>query len=358
MTPARTGASVLIVDSVSPWSRSALAAVRALDVAGYRATVGTPGGQPSLASVSRSCTRVVALPDVQDPEYRTAVAGEVAARGHIATLAASDAALVALAAPGSQLTDKSVVSTRARAAGLPTLREVVVSTADDVPEALHGMTWPLIVKPLVRRAGDAPAQEVRSTAELVALLTGSPMLVQPRQSGELTAVSGVVYDGRIRAAVAQRSPRLWPRRAGTTCWGVSVEPDACRLEALARVMADHEGVFQAQFVGPYLVDINPRVYGSLPLAVAAGANLPAIYCALLQGYDVPWTAGRAGVRYRWIEGDVRHLVAAARDRQMSWATAARMLRPHRGTAHSVTQWTDPRPQWLRARFALKELLPW
>jgi hypothetical protein len=40
------------------------------------------------------------------------------------------------------------------------------------------------------------------------------------------------------------------------------------------------------------------------------------------------------------------------------STAARSLRPYRGTAHSVTQWTDPRPQWLRTRFALKELLPW
>jgi hypothetical protein len=358
MTLARTGASVLVVDSGSPWSRSALAAVRALDVAGYRPTVGTPGGQPSLASVSRSCARVVALPDVQDPEYRSAVAREVAERGHIATLAASDAALVALASTGSHLTDKSVVSARARAAGLPTLREAVVSTADELPAALDGMTWPLIVKPLVRQAGDAPAREARSSTELVGLLVGRPMLLQPRHSGELTALSGVVYEGTIRAAVAQRCLRLWPLRAGTTCWGVTVEPDACRLKALAQIVADHEGIFQAQFVGPYLVDINPRVYGSLPLAVAAGANLPAIYCALLQGHHVPWTAGRAGVTYRWIEGDLRHVVAAVRDRRMSWSTAARLLRPHRGTAHSVMQWSDPRPQWLRTRFALKELLSW
>jgi hypothetical protein len=332
--------------------------VRALHLGGYRPVVGRSGGRASLATVSRFCSSVVDLPDVEDPEYASAVAAEAAACRHVTTLAASDAALVALGAPGSQLTDKAVVSSRARAAGLPTLREAVVAAADDVREALEGMTWPLIVKPLVRRAGDAPAQEVRSREELTGLLTGSPMLVQQRHSGDLTAVSGVVYEGHIRAAVAQLSPRLWPPRAGTTCWGVSAAPDPCRLEALAQVVADHEGVFQAQFVGPYLVDINPRVYGSLPLAVAAGANLPAIYCALLQGHHVPWTVGRAGVTYRWIEGDLRHVAAAVRARRMSWSTAMRLLRPYRGTAHSVLQWSDPRPQWLRTRFVLKEVLPW
>ena len=143
-----------------------------------------------------------------------------------------------------------------------------------LPEALCGMTWPLIAKPLVRHSGDEPAREIHSVDELVPLLNGRPVLVQARHEGELTAVSGVVYGGKIRAAVAQRSLRLWPTRAGTTCWGVSVEPDPSRVEALAQIVADHEGVFQAQFVGPYLVDVNPRVYGSLPLAVAAGVNLP------------------------------------------------------------------------------------
>lgn len=190
------------------------------------------------------------------------------------------------------------------------------------------------------------------------MLTERPLLLQPRCDAEVTAVSGVVHDGVLRAAVAQRSVRLWPARAGTTSWGVTVEPDAMRLEALSAIMHDHEGVFQAQFVGPYLIDINPRVYGSLPLAVAAGVNLPAIYCALLQGRSVPWTVGRAGVRYRWLEGDVRHVLAAVRGGAMSWQAAAAAARPRRGTAHSVLQWSDLGPQLLRMRFVVKEVLPW
>jgi predicted ATP-grasp superfamily ATP-dependent carboligase len=311
-----------------------------------------------LATVSRFCSSVVALPEPHAAEYAGAVAAEVAAHRHLTTLAASDAALVAYAAPGAHLTDKSVVSRRAAAAGLPTLPEVVVSEVTALPEACRDLTWPLIAKPLVRQAGDPPAQEVRSAAELRPLLLGRPVLLQVRHDGELTAVSGVVHDGKIRAAVAQRSLRLWPVRAGTTCWGVSVEPDPSRLEALAQIVADHEGVFQAQFVGPYLVDVNPRVYGSLPLAVAAGVNLPSIYCALLQDEAVPWTVGRSGVTYRWVEGDVRHALAARRRHAASWGDVARQLRPRAGTAHSVVLWSDPRPMVLRARFGLRELLPW
>lgn len=359
MTSTPAGASVLVIDAGSAWGRSALAAVRALHAAGLRAVVGRPASGPaSLATASRSCSEVVPLPDVNAPDFRSAVNDEIGRGSHLVALAASDAALVALDAPGCHLTDKSVVRARAREAGLPVLPDVVVSQGDDLEKALGDLTWPAIAKPVVRRAGDPPAREMGCRADVAAILTERPLLLQPRYDGELTAVSGVVHDGVLRAAVAQRSLRLWPRRAGTTSWGVTVDLDPRRLEALSSVVRDHEGVFQAQFVGPYLIDVNPRVYGSLPLAVAAGANLPAIYCSVLQGHAVPWTAGRPGVRYRWVEGDVRHVVAAVRAGEKSWSAAAADLRPRRGTAHSVVKWSDPRPQLLRARFVLKELLPW
>jgi hypothetical protein len=350
--------SVLVLDAGSPWGRSSLATVRALHSGGYLPVVGRSDGHPSLATVSRFCSSVVTLPEADQQEYASAVADEVAAHRHVTSLAASDAVLVAQRAPGAHLTDKSVVSRRAAAAGLPTLPEVVVSDPAGLPDALRVVTWPVIVKPLVRHSGDAAVREVGSLDELMPLVHGRPVLVQARHDGELTAVSGVVFDGEIRAVVAQRSLRLWPTRAGTTCWGVSVEPDPLRVEALAEIVADHEGVFQAQFVGPYLVDINPRVYGSLPLAVAAGVNLPSIYCALLEGRTVPRTVGRAGVTYRWIEGDVRHALAAHRAHCLPWTEVARQLRPHAGTVHSVVQRSDPRPMLLRARFVVKELSPW
>ena len=50
------------------------------------------------------------------------------------------------------------------------------------------------------------------------------------------------------------------------------------------------GLAQLQFVqapggAPALIDVNPRFYGSLPLALACGVNLPDAWHALVSGAD-------------------------------------------------------------------------
>jgi predicted ATP-grasp superfamily ATP-dependent carboligase len=59
-----------------------------------------------------------------------------------------------------------------------------------------------------------------------------------------------------------------------------------------------------------LIDVNPRFYGSLPLALASGVNLPAIWHAAVGDGAGPAPGDyRVGVHYRWLRADV----AAARD---------------------------------------------
>jgi hypothetical protein len=57
--------------------------------------------------------------------------------------------------------------------------------------------------------------------------------------------------------------------------------------------------------------------------------------------------GRAGVRYRWLEGDVRSLLHEVRGGRLSAWAAVRRLAPHRGTAHSVESLRDPGPVLVR-----------
>jgi len=178
-------------------------------------------------------------------------------------------------------------------------------------------------------------------------------MVQPYLREELHALAGVVRDGRLLAAVHQRYFRTWPLDCGTASAAVTIDPDGDLERRVLELLGDYEGIFQAQFAGPYLLDLNPRVYGSLPLAVAAGANLAAVHCRALQGEDVQPVRARAGVFYRWLEGDVRNLAQAVRERRAGVLSALWELRPRKAAAHSTESLRDPMPMVVRFRFAIR-----
>ncbi|MEO6500465.1 MAG: hypothetical protein ABIQ09_00975 [Jatrophihabitantaceae bacterium] len=104
-----------------------------------------------------------------------------------------------------------------------------------------------------------------------------------------------------------------------------------------------------------LIDLNGRFYGSLALAVRAGANLPATWAALATGRWAepvePMTAG-GGVRYSWWEGDLRRALVERRGglaRDLAGALGAGI-----GAVHSVGRWRDPAPELARARSLLAD----
>lgn len=295
----------------------------------------------------------VLVPRAGDDEYVPAIDRELARADYLAVLPASDAALVALQASGAQLVSKREVSFRAARAGLQTLSDRYFFTREELSASAHGLTFPVVVKPTVRTADSALVQRVDSAADLRRSSVLPPLVVQPWVDAPMTAVSGVVWQGALHAVVHQRNERLWPPEVGTSCWAVTTTGDQELENRLIQVLGDHEGVFQAQFLGQYLIDVNPRVYGSLPLAVAAGANLPGIYADLLRGERRTLVRARPGVRYRWLEGDLRHAWCSWRTAQVSPIRALSRVRPRRRTAHSTESWSDPWPQLIRVAAALR-----
>lgn len=148
-------------------------------------------------------------------------------------------------------------------------------------------------------------------------------------------------------AVHQVSLRVWPPGAGVSAFAKTVPADSALEGDVARLVnaLRWSGIFQAQFIhddhGRHLIDVNPRVYGSLALATAAGVNLPAIWAALLTGSRVEPATYHVGVHYRSEELDVRALLhLATRGRPLAaWKGAL----PHRHTTHSVLTLADPAP---------------
>ena len=344
---------VLISDGGPGQARSTLAAVRALASAGYRPVV-TTSGERSLASSSRFCARTVEVPRAGDPGYAAALQRHLE-RGYLTLLPASDAALIALEAPAAGLVDKVILQREAKKAGILTPESAVVSDHDELVQAGRDLGFPIVVKPSVKHtiAASHSARRIASEDDLRAFEVDGPLLVQPYISEPLRAVCGVMWEGRLIAAVHQRYMRTWPDDCGTASAAETTAPDMILEERLTHLLQDHEGIFQAQFAGTHLLDLNPRVYGSLPLAVAAGTNLPALVCDLVRGRAVRMVRAREGVFYRWIEGDIRHAYKAVRAKEASTLEALKMLVPHRGAAHSTESFTDPKPVIARLRHAAR-----
>jgi predicted ATP-grasp superfamily ATP-dependent carboligase len=359
---------VLLTGSEHP---AGLAALRALDRAGFEtwAAVCTP---TALGARSRAPAGVVEVPDCRtDPDgFVNSLADAARRLGVAAVLPGTEAALLALAGredafPASvvvgnapeatvrRATDKTALGLLSLRAGLDMPPTRVVAAGD--LDATEPLTFPAIVKPLRSelstegRLRRFDASRVESRAELERSLRSLPDevgLVQPYIDGRLISVNGVAFGGRLHGANQHVVHRVWPDRCGQACYAETIPMTPQRERAVAAFMKElgWSGVFNLQLIErdghDYVIDLNPRFYVSLTLAVAAGLNLPAIWLSLL--LDLPFEARgyRAGVRFREEKGDPRAIVAALRRGELA---AARGLLPRRRTVHALFSRRDPRP---------------
>jgi hypothetical protein len=336
----------VLVTADGPQLRDPLVAIRALAAAGYRPALAVSCGS-NIATSSRYCLRRIDVPRCDDPGFVEAIRREMDRGPYLTVLPASEAALLALGVSTPDLVDKVKLAQAAEAAGIASPPSRTFLSASELLDAADDLHYPVIVKPSVHRSN---AAWVESPADLRgAVVQDGPVMVQPFLQ-DLNAVSGVVWKGRLVAAVHERWFRIWKYRCGVASAAVTVPADIDREQRMLRLLDGYEGYFHAQFAGPYLLDLNLRVHTSHPMAMAAGVNLVGVYCDLLRGVNVPSVRGRPGVYFRWLEGDIRHLGKAVRHRDMSIRSAIAALRPRRGTAHSTESIVDPVPMISRMRY--------
>lgn len=323
--------------------RASVEAVRSLAAGGYRPAATITG--PSLAAASRYCERRVEVPSVTDPAYPGAIASELEKGRYLTVLPASDPAMLALRTPGWELLDKGELERRAAAAGLEMPPTELFESKAALLAATPRLPYPVVVKPTTRR--HFPRRFRRPQDVDGALLDDGPLMVQPFLEEEMTEVTGVIWESRLVAASHHRCLRVWPSACGTVTAAVTTASDRGLEERLVALLEGYDGIFQAQFIGRYLLDVNPMVHTSIPLARAAGVNLAAIHCDLLRGVRVEPVRSTPGVFYRWLEGDLRSVSASFKKGSLGLWEAVRALRPQRGTAHSTESLRDPGPMAAR-----------
>lgn len=254
-------------------------------------------------------------------------------------------------------TDKLVLVELARSAGLQTPPTAEVDLSSETLS--RELDLPLIVKPV--RGHRINANGSIADRQSVGYLTAPPdertravladgrWIVQPFIAGDLISVSGVCWSGELVCAVHQKALRIWPEPAGVSSYAETIPRNPMLEESMAHMLRELEwsGIFQAQFIRDrdgelFLIDLNPRVYGSIALAVASGVNLPKIWVDLMIGRTPLVGTYRVGTRFRQEEKDVRAFVRSLREGRYDWQRLRSFL-PRRRTTHAVFSIRDPLP---------------
>ncbi len=344
--------TVLVVDGSSGQAHGPLGAVRALAAAGHEVHL-AHAGPASVAARSRHVTRRVRVPAAEEPGFADAVRDLLRAGRYDACLPASDAALVALDWPGADLVDKARLHARMVAADVPGPESTGFATGAALLEAVADLRFPLAVKPALNEGPTFSAFRAESAADLEPLHGfGDQVMVERWLEGEQRAISGVVHRGRLLAVAHQRYVRTWPVDCGVACAAITTAPDESAEREVLRLLEGYDGIFQCQSIDGVLHDVNPRVFGSVLLAERAGVNLPDIAARLAAGRvpdDAEPLRAAPGVRYRWVEGELKNLAVSLRNGDVGAREVLRRLRPRRGTAHPDVWLSDPVPSLVRVR---------
>jgi predicted ATP-grasp superfamily ATP-dependent carboligase len=243
-----------------------------------------------------------------------------------------------------RLRDKRELPGLARVGGLTAPTTLAEGKAKDI--ATTSIPFPCVLKPIRSGGNPSTARPAGSPAALRNLLADieptTELLVQEFVPGKLMMLALVLNrDRSLVACFQQVARRVWPRDAGGASVAVSVPLDTTLVRAATKLLATvgFSGMAQFDFIetdrGMLLIDINPRYYTSMPLALACGVNLPAIWHAVVVGQPTATSDYRAGVAFRWLEADIRAATYGA----------PRILadRPRGRVAGAMWAWDDPAP---------------
>ena len=348
-----------------------LAASRALRAAGFEPwNLVTGNADLNLVARSRACAGSLSAPDPASSPGGF-VRGLVDAAERLAAVAVmpgTETAMLALAGTGPAFPDRVAVGAcSVEATDSALAKEGVARIAEavglDTPrwEMVQGGGWdgefPCVVKPprSEMRAPDGSlvrhsVQYAQNSIELeraLEELPGHRGLVEEYVPGQLHAIAGVFWEGRLVCAVHHAADRIWRPRCGVMAYARTIPPDhelETRVSELL-LRLGWQGVFQLQFIHDgttrRAIDLNPRFYESMGLTIAAGTNVPAIWMQLLLGQTPDIKPYRVGVRFRNETRDPRAILDLARHGHTTQALAAAL--PRRHTTHPILAASDPFP---------------
>jgi predicted ATP-grasp superfamily ATP-dependent carboligase len=244
--------------------------------------------------------------------------------------------------------------------GIPIPKTWYVEDLSQIAKLKDHLPYPVVIKPKIG-SGAIGIHYPKNPREFVDRYTRvhriSPYpLIQDR-----IPVNGISYgasflmdeNGRVKASFVHRRIREYPVSGGASTLRESIRHDDIRDMGLSLLKAlDWSGVAMVEFKvdprdnTPKLMEINPRFWGSLALAVDAGVNFPYLMYRLSLGENFrPVEHYQIGKRCRWLlPGDILHFIRNPQRRK---------LMPHffrfgdANTTYDILSLGDPLPSLAR-----------
>src|SRR5260370_21799115 len=189
------------------------------------------------------------------------------------------------------VTNKMKTLQLAEELNVPVPRTSLVHTAQEAVEAAQFLGWPVVLKPqaslLYGKQGGSQyltvsyAEHKDRLAELMQPFEGRcPVLLQEYYRGTGYGVELLMFQGQPLAAFQHQRLREIPINGGASAFRQSVALDPVLYGQAVRLLTrlNWTGLAMVEFKvgseGPKLMEINGRVWGSLPLAVHSGMDFP------------------------------------------------------------------------------------
>jgi predicted ATP-grasp superfamily ATP-dependent carboligase len=351
VSAAAPGARVAVVTD-GMWRKS-LSAIRSLGKAGYRIQV-VGDSILTVGFWSRFTERRIAAPDAKDNEAdfgsvlrahleRQAAAMPPGAKPvllpmeedslrYVVKVRETLRAFADFLVPDTDALEtcrnKAATMALAERLGIPHPRTKVADSAADLAKiATEFAGSEFVVKP-VRGLGSSgvrynPTFDAKSAAAY--WQTYGSALVQDRipPRGDAIGVSLLFgADGRCLAHFCHKRLQQYPNSGGPSSDRISInDPDLLEKSLTLLRALNWKGIAMAEWkVDPRdatakLLEINPRFWGSLELAVRAGVDFPLLYAQAAAGQPTKYPQPVEGIRCRWlIPGDIlRWLTAKSRE---------------------------------------------
>jgi predicted ATP-grasp superfamily ATP-dependent carboligase len=330
--------SVFVTDSDS---RQVLAIIRSLGKRGIAVSAGE-SRRTAMGFFSKYCTRKVLYPPpVENPElFKRRMLEYVAKHKIDVFMPVSNPILVSVSRSLDEFSKHTSVPIPSSATlmkaldkaltgefsvGIPQPVTLLLKKHSEISQIAKETNYPVVIKPRIS-SGSRGIKYASNANELVhyfkvtAEKYGIPLIQEYIPGDEIYGVSALLnMDSKVRASFVHKRVRQFPLTGGPSTYRVSVSNRPI-AEIGIRLLEQigWQGVAMVEFKvdprdgTPKLMEVNPRFWGSLSLAIEAGIDFPhLLYRMAIDGDVHPVFNYKTGVKQRFmLFGDIFHFLAS------------------------------------------------